>query len=66
VTDQLQDTRFLGIPHAPIRNRTTFRVESKGSGVRSPSFDPLFRGLGEAGERDWIVVDMKSDWKTAY
>jgi len=26
----------------------------------------LVRGLDEAGERGWIVVDMKSDWKKVY
>ena len=26
----------------------------------------LDRGLDEAAERGWIVVDMKKDWKTIY
>ena len=26
----------------------------------------LARGLDEAAERGWVVVDMKEDWKTIY
>jgi hypothetical protein len=26
----------------------------------------LDRGLDEAGDRGWVVVDMKEDWSTVY
>jgi hypothetical protein len=33
---------------------------------RASHFGRLDRGLGEAGERDWMVVSMRNDWRRVY
>jgi len=33
---------------------------------RDSAIGKLDRGLDEAGERGWVIVDMKEDWKTIY
>lgn len=33
---------------------------------RQSKFGKLDKALGEADRRNWLVVDMKSDWKKIY